>query len=323
MARPLRLEFPGALFHITVRGNERREIFRDDRDRHHFLDLLGECVDRFDWILTTYALMPNHFHLLIQLTIETLSTGMGWLNGSYTQDFNHRHERVGHLFQGRFKALLVDKDSYSLEVLRYVVLNPVRARIVARPEEFVWTSYRAIVGVAEAPQWLAVDDVLTQFGPTRQIAQINYREFVVAGIGLNRKPWDDLVGQIYLGSQPWLDDVRARIALKPRADEHPRLQRTVGDATMADVITRVARAFSITENSVRNGRGGTPRMVAAWIAWHEGALVNRQIAAGLRLRSEGHISRLIEQCDRELDGNATLRSCVDRCLATGGREKQK
>jgi len=322
MARPLRLEFPGSLWHVTVRGNERREIFRDRRDRHHFLELLGQCVNRFDWILTTYALMPNHFHLMIQLTAETLSRGMQWLNGSYAQDFNRRFRRVGHLFQGRFHGILVDKDSYSLEVLRYVVLNPVRAHIVARPEDYAWTSYRAIIGAEEPPKWLAVDDVLIQFGPTRQIAEDHYPRFVHAGIGRVRKPWDDLVGQIYLGSDAWLDEVRARVALKPRADEHPRPQRAFG-ATMADVITRVANALSIDESCIRNGRGGVARMVAAWIAWHEAGLINRQIAAGLRLRSEGQISRLVRQCEGELDRNAALRSCVDRCSATGRREKQK
>src|SRR5689334_2023017 len=131
MTRPLRLEFPGSYWHITHRGNERRPTFYRDADRLYFLDLLGEAVGRFKWIVTAYALMLNHYHLLLELTdVETLSRGMKWLNGKYVSWFNRRHDRVGHLFQGRFKNFLIDKETYALEVSRYVVLNPVRAKLV-------------------------------------------------------------------------------------------------------------------------------------------------------------------------------------------------
>src|SRR5438093_96617 len=163
MSRPLRLEFPGSLWHVTVRGNERRDIFLDDTDRNRFLDLLGESVDRFKWIVPTYALMPNHVHSVIQLSTETLSRGMCWLNGNYAREFNRRHRRVGHLFQGRFKPFLIDKDAYFLEVLRYVVLNPVRAFMVAKPEDYDWTSYRAIMVAA----WVGCYEALL---PNRVVA---------------------------------------------------------------------------------------------------------------------------------------------------------
>src|SRR5688500_4222046 len=119
MARPLRVEYPGAIFHVTVRGNERRDIYRDETDRNRFLDLLGQVVDRFGWILTAYVLMSNHFHLALQLTATNLARGMHWLNATYSQAFNRRHERAGHLFQGRYHSALVDKENYLLEVLRY------------------------------------------------------------------------------------------------------------------------------------------------------------------------------------------------------------
>src|SRR4051794_2665905 len=137
MSRPLRLEFPGSLWHITQRGNERRPMFYTDDDRCHFLDLLAEAVERFKWIVTAYALMPNHYHLLLELIEDdTLSRGMKWLNGTYAQWFNRKHARVGHLVQGRFHGFLIDRETYFLEVLRYVVLNPVRAKIVRYPEEY-------------------------------------------------------------------------------------------------------------------------------------------------------------------------------------------
>lgn len=320
MSRPLRLEYPGSLWHVTARGNARQLIFRDDGDREFFLELLGACVKRFAWILSAYVLMPNHFHLLIQLTCETLSRGMQWLNSTYSQRFNRRHDRVGHLLQGRFKAFLIDKESYFLEVLRYVVLNPVRAGMVGRPEDYVWSSHRAVIGDSTAPEWLAVDDVLAQFGSRREFARMRYRNFVDAGIGLEGCPWADLTGQIYLGSDVWIDEVRSRIALKPRADDHPRPQRVVGPPTMADVVAAVANTLSIEEEHIRNRRGGRPRMIAAWIGWHEALLPNRDIAAGLRLRSSGHVSDLIRHCDREIASNPVIRACVDRCIATVRRE---
>lgn len=159
MSRPIRLEYPGAVYHVTVRGNEKRKIFCDDSDRILLLDLLGKAVDRFGWILTAYGLMPNHFHLVMELISANLSRGMQWLNGTYAQAFNRRHDRVGHLFQGRFKAFLVDKENYMLEVLRYVVLNPVRAKMVSRPEDYAWSSHRATVG--EAPVRVEADSAVT------------------------------------------------------------------------------------------------------------------------------------------------------------------
>ena len=139
MARPLRIEFPGAVYHVTSRGNERKAVFRDDQDRKMFLDTLKGVTLRYNWLCHAYCLMENHYHLLIDTPDGNLSIGMRQLNGIYTQRFNKRHGRVGHLFQGRFKAVLVRKDSHLLEACRYVVLNPVRAGRVQRPEEWIWS----------------------------------------------------------------------------------------------------------------------------------------------------------------------------------------
>ena len=134
MARPLRIEFPGALYHVTSRGNARQRVFRDDEDREMFLATLAWVVERFGWRCHAYCLMDNHIHLLIETPQPNLSRGMRQLNGVYTQPFNRRHRKVGHLFQGRFKAVLVEKERYLLELARYIVLNPVRAKMVKTPE---------------------------------------------------------------------------------------------------------------------------------------------------------------------------------------------
>ncbi len=323
MSRPLRLEFPGSLWHITARGNAKQPIFRDDSDREFFLDLLGACVKRHAWVLTAYVLMSNHFHQLIELTTETLSRGMQWLNGSYGQAFNRRHQRVGHLFQGRFHAPLIEKDAYFAQVLRYIVLNPVRAGLVRRADEYTWSSHRAVIGETPAPEWLAVDDVLAQFGSNRALARACYRHFVHDAIGIEDTPWRDLVGQIYLGSEEWVKRMREIVGLEPRCDDHPRQQRIIGAPPMSAVVAAVAETFGIDSDRVRQGHGTIPRLVAAWVGWNEALLTNREIAAGLRLRSSGHVSVMIRRCDRELHEKPVLREHVDRCLATIRRENRE
>jgi putative transposase len=316
MTRPLRLEYPGSLQHITHRGNCRQNIFLDDDDRNCFLELLGKCVSRHAWILMAYVLMRNHYHLIVQLTCESLSRGMQWLDSKYAQYFNRRHGRVGHLYQGRFHAPLIEKESYLLEVLRYDALNPVRAGIVARPEDYIWSSHRAVLGLTTPPEWLAVDDVLVQFAPDRGLAIANYKSFVDAAIGLDRSPWKDLVGQMYLGSEGWIERVRERIDLKPRSDDHPSAQRLIAAPSIGAVIAGVAKTFAIDEERIRHGKGGVPRSMTAWIAWHDALLTNREIAAGLRVRSSGHVSRMVQRFERELADNPLLREGVDRCLST-------
>jgi putative transposase len=143
MARPLRIEFSGALYHITSRGDRREAIYEDDTDRESFLETLAEVVERFNWVCHAYCLMSNHYHLIVETPDANLSKGMRHLNGVFTQVSNRRHNRTGHLFQGRFKGIIVDQDSCLLELTRYVVLNPVRAKMVKDPGDWPWSSYGA------------------------------------------------------------------------------------------------------------------------------------------------------------------------------------
>ncbi|HSP35567.1 MAG TPA: transposase [Thermoanaerobaculia bacterium] len=317
MSRQLRLEFPGSLWHITHRGNERRPIFADDDDRARFVEFLGKTVERFRWILTSYSLMPNHYHLTAELTDEeTLSRGIQWLDGSYAHSFNWRHDRVGHVYQGRFRSILVEQETHALEVLRYVVLNPVRANIVSRPEDYVWSSHRAVLGADPAPAWLAVDRILAQFADEPELARACYRRFVEEGIGSTRCPWDDLIGQMYLGRDEWVETMRGRVEMKPRASEHPVVQRLLARPDMSRVIAVVAGAFGVSEVTIREGRGGYPRMAAAWLAYNEGAVRGEAIAAALRIRSAGRVTQLVADCESHLGESALLRGRVDACLAT-------
>lgn len=224
MTRPLRIEFPGALYHVTSRGNARAAIFADDIDRELFLETLGQVVERFNWRCHAYCLMDDHYHLMIETPDGNLAAGMRQLNGVYTQRFNRRHRRVGHVFQGRFKAILVDRDSYLLELCRYIVLNPVRARMVRRVDGYRWSSYRATAGSAEPPSFLSYEWVLSQFAQTEGVARRKYREFVQAGVP-GESPWQKLRGQILMGPEGFVAKMRPVLKRKAALREIPREQR--------------------------------------------------------------------------------------------------
>ncbi|MCH8036411.1 MAG: transposase, partial [Proteobacteria bacterium] len=177
MSRPLRIEFPGALYHLTARGNARQDIYLDARDSRRFLGLLGEVCSRYAWRCFAYCLMTNHYHLVVETAHPNLAAGMRQLNGRYSQAFNHHHQREGHLFQGRYKAILVEREAYLLEVCRYVVLNPVRAGLARAPQAWRWSSYRATLAGA-GPAWLAAPALLGLFAPEPEAAARAYAAFV-------------------------------------------------------------------------------------------------------------------------------------------------
>jgi putative transposase len=224
MARPLRLELAGALYHITSRGDGREDIYLSDQDRLAWLDTLALVCERFNWVCHAYCLMTNHYHVVIETPDANLSKGMRQLNGVYTQAFNRSHERVGHVFQGRFKAILVDKDTYLLELARYVVLNPLRAKMVRRLEQWSWSSYTATCGQVPGPVWLQTDFILSQFGKQRARAVEKYVSFVHEGLALP-SVWNELQGQIYLGSEKFVQKMQALVDKKPTFTEVPRAQR--------------------------------------------------------------------------------------------------
>jgi putative transposase len=224
MARPLRIEFPGAIYHVTARGNARSAIFIDDDDRETFLVRLGEVVTHFAWLCHAYCLMNNHYHLLIETPEGNLSEGMRQLNGVYTQRFNRHHQRVGHIFQGRYKAILVERDRYLLELCRYVVLNPVRARVVKQIDRYPWSSYPATMDISACPGWLSTDWLLGQFAKRRSLAQQRHAEFVAQGIK-RPSPWSAVRGQVLLGTDSFAEKMRPLLAGKEELKEIPRAQR--------------------------------------------------------------------------------------------------
>jgi REP element-mobilizing transposase RayT len=245
MARPLRIEFAGALYHITSRGNARAPIFFTDRDRLHFLGTLGDVIEQHDWQCHAYCLMPNHYHLVMQTPEPNLSHGMRQLNGVYTQRFNRRHDRVGHLFQGRFQALLVEREAHLLELTRYVVLNPVRGEMVSDPEDYPWSSLRATLGLARIPRWLTTGPLLGHFGSPQR-----YLQFVREGIGL-RSPCAEARGSL-LGSEGFTSRVVRQMKEKAARPGIPRRERLTQQEPLERLFPpRVVRDHQLRDRRIR------------------------------------------------------------------------
>ncbi|MBC7221679.1 transposase [Candidatus Bipolaricaulota bacterium] len=268
MARPLRIEFPGALYHITSRGNAGQEVFLDDKDRFSFLDLLGEVVERFHWRCYAYCLMPNHYHLLVETVEPTLSRGMRHLNGVYTQAFNRRHGRSGHVFQGRFKAVLVEKESHLLEAARYIVWNPVRAGLVRHPKDWKWSSYRATAGLSPRPPFLDVDFILAQFGSDPERAARAYRKFVSQGRDVDL--WADLKSGVLLGSEAFVKRLRPLLREKAWVEEIPRRERAAARPSLAELFSRAEDKETRDERIYQAVRvhGYTLKEVAEFLGLH-------------------------------------------------------
>lgn len=266
MARPLRIEFPGAVYHVTSRGNRRELVFLDDRDRSMLLGVIGEALIRFKAHMLAYCLMGNHYHFVLQTELANLSRVMRHINGVYTQAFNARHDRVGHLLQGRYGAILVDSDAYLLEVSRYVELNPVRAGIVAKPEDWHWSSYRTHVGMAAPPCWLATEDLLAHVHgralanrADAQEARSRYAEWVRGGVGA--RLWETgLRQQMYLGDDEFIERMQSRASPGRRHSPGiPVVQRSSPwtldqwrqhSSTLADAVTGAYRESGMTMTSI-------------------------------------------------------------------------
>lgn len=270
MARPLRIEYPGAVYHVTSRGNARKKIFKDNKDREDFLKVLSSVEKRFNWLCHAYCLMDNHYHLMIEAQEANLSKGMRHLNGVYTQTYNRRHGKVGHIFQGRYKAILVEKESHLLRLCRYVVLNPVRAGIVKEPGGWKWNSYSATAGLSKTPDYLTVDWILGQFGDKKVKAERGYKEFIIAGIN-EETPWKELKGQVLLGREGFIERFRDLLKKKEEIKEIPRHQRYVGRPLLSDIFKEERTEKGMRDKKIYNASmkfGYTLKEIADYLRIH-------------------------------------------------------
>lgn len=251
MTRPLRLEFPHALYHVTSRGNRQKPIYHHDSDRHLWLEVLAQVCERHNFVIHSFCQMTNHYHVLLETVEANLSQGMRQLNGIYSQQINRRHELAGHLFQGRYQAILVQKESHLLELSRYIVLNPVRAAMVSSPDEWQWSSHHFLIGTQPSPKWLERDWLLSQFGNTHATAISAYRAFVLAGVG-KTSPLTAVRHQILLGDDDFVS-AHQRLQLAEAFVEAPRTERRAVALSLNEYQTKypcrdeaMARAYRST-----------------------------------------------------------------------------
>ncbi|MEP6471659.1 MAG: transposase [Acidobacteriota bacterium] len=266
MSRPLRLEFPGALYHVTSRGHERGTIFRDAHDRRHFLNLLASVVLDQAWLLHSYCLMGNHYHLLIETARATLSRGMHSLNARYSQHFNQRHERAGHVLEGRFKAILIQKEAHLLEIHRYIVLNPVRAGIVDRPEDWPWSNYRATSGTIAYPPWLEVGSTLALFSAFGSGATGAYVRFVAQGRVRPSSPLEGVRRQIYLGDGRFLAEMSERAKQRRSSQEVPAAHRKPLLVEINEVRRAVCREWGVDPQELIGREAGDAKLAAIYLS---------------------------------------------------------
>jgi REP element-mobilizing transposase RayT len=299
MARPLRVEFPGAIYHVTARGNERREIFRDDEDRHTFLATLAEAAEEFGLAIHAFCLMPNHYHLLIETPRPNLSRAFAWIQTTYTVRFNRRHKRIGHLFQGRFKAQVVDAEDYARQLIIYIHLNPVRPQdktaIVpidrrALLEKWRWSSHLAYLDRVQPPNWLCLD-WLAFFGRTRPQARRTYQKLIDQSFGkLAESPWEELQWGLALGNAALQKRVRTLLRKKAGHEE-------------IKWVSRAERGTHRTEIAATLAAAQSRRPLQVWIRIHLGGEKRIEVARSYGYRDGSAITQILKRL--HLEANST------------------
>lgn len=257
MARQLRIEYEGAFYHVTSRGNRKERIFWADKDRGEFKRILKRTKERYGYLLHAYVLMDNHYHLLIETPHANIKQIMQNINTSYTVYVNRRHKRTGHLFQGRYKAFIVDKENYLLELGRYIHLNPVRAGIVKKPKDYRWSSYREYIHRGKQEAITDINDTLYTFSKRQPIAVKKYQEFVKAGIS-EASPLKKAVGSI-LGDKTFKEKVIKYLKGIPDKTEIPEIKRIEAKHKIEDIIKTVAEHYGIKEEALLKRKKATEK----------------------------------------------------------------
>lgn len=253
MSRPLRIVYPGAFYHVTSRGNEQKDVFKSKRDREKFLEYLESATERYGAIIHVYCLMSNHYHLLVETPAGNLPQIMGHINGAYTTYYNIKRKRSGHLFQGRYKAILVEFDEYALELSRYIHLNPVRAKMVARPEEYRWSSYGNYIGPSPGPTWLKSETILGYFGNKAKDAKKKYRSFVEDLLGQEYdNPFTNTFGAVVLGTAEFREMVSANHVSGIAIDRGiPGIRQFKASPALEEIVKAVAAVMGEKEKLAR------------------------------------------------------------------------
>lgn len=253
MARPLRIAYSGAWYHVTSRGNEKKDVFKSRRDREKFLDYLASATERYGASIHCYCLMSNHYHLLLETPGGNVSQIMRHINGAYTTYFNVKRKRAGHLFQGRFKAILIEADEYAMELSRYIHLNPVRAGMVSDPGEYPWSSFKSYIGQNKAPDWLKTNFILGCFGKIGAVAGKKYKAFVEELIGKEYdSPLQGAIGTAVLGTPGFVEMItETHVGKREPARDLPSLRQLSIRPSLEEIVTAVDMVFDTDKKMAR------------------------------------------------------------------------
>ncbi|MFC1829319.1 transposase [Thermodesulfobacteriota bacterium] len=308
MARPWRIEYEGALYHILSRGNQKQDIFLSDVDRRLFLDTLGEMTSRYDIDIYAYVLMNNHYHLLLKTHLANLSKAMQWFGTTYTRRFNIRHDRVGHLFQGRYKSFMVENDAYLTQLSCYIHRNPLRAGIIPRLAEYSWSSYPTYAYRKKPPEWLKTDLILSQFGT--KDPHHAYRKKVQNYAGEEESLLEDLRYGLFLGTNRFADTLRKRFVETSPLSELSQQVKLVKDADAETIIKKLSQALDCRidnfKTSLRISKAEKmDRDLVLYCLWQSGLFTNHQIGElfGLSYSSVSKRAAVMRKC---LEKNETL-----------------
>jgi len=310
MARALRITFEGAFYHVTSRGNERRAVFKSKRDREKFIEYLETATERYSALIHAYCLMDNHYHLLIETPVGNLSQIMRHINGAYTTYFNVKRARSGHLFQGRYKAILVEKDECAKELSRYIHLNPVRAKMIETPEDYPWSSYGSYIGKKACPEWLHRDFILDYFGRKVSASQKGYRKFVESLIDQHyESPLGDVVGSVLLGSQEFIDFIKEKFIIGRKPDKDlPALGQLAPRVSMLSIFEEVDSVFGEDPSFSRNLKiylskkhtGEKLKTIGSYFGMSESAVSHASRRAESQIAAAGKLKKKIRKIEKKL-----------------------
>ena len=315
MARPWRIEYEGAFYHLLSRGNEQRDIFIDDSDRHMFLNTVGEMAERFAMDIFAYVLMNNHYHLLVRTQHANLTKAMHWFGVTYTTRFNYRHSRSGHLFQGRYRSILVQNDAYMLQLSCYIHRNPLRGGIVKRLADYPWSSYRAYAYGKQVPAWLSTELILAQFAGEEKEQHRLYREKVQRYSKEEKQLWEDFRHGCFLGSKKFVVQVRkSHLPEKPH-DEIPVQKKLADSIDPLIILSKAAEIINCDlSRLMRSGRlSGVEkdqRDALIYFIWKTGRLTNAKIGALFGV-SYSSISHSVKAAKAKLKKDTKLRAKFD------------
>jgi len=311
MARPLRIEFEGAFYHVTARGNERRRIYYGQADYEKFKTYLQEAQEKYGYLLHCYVLMGNHYHLVIETPMGNLSSVMHYINGSYTNHINIKKRRSGHLFQGRYKAILIDRDSYLLELSRYIHLNPVRAKLVERPEDYPYSSYSAYIS-KEKDGIVYRDFILGMVSKTKKDAIYNYKNFVDRAIGVElENPLKDVYAGMILGGTRFIKEALNKIREEDLDKEDISHRRALkGAYRLEEILDSICVYFGISVDELLGNKNKGYRDTAIYLLKKHTGITNRRAGELLGNISYSAVAKAYWRFSEKLKKDKALRKKV-------------